>query len=376
MVDRKKFLMVFASTAIGLFLTACVSRIRQGSSPLNIVTSGSSLFTGEVAEPEVPGEKKQAEGGDQGKTAQGSQKQEGDKKSSKTRIGISFSEDSIEKKVNTAVELAGGLGFIRKGSIVLLKPNLNTGDPNPASTNPEVVRHVIRMVRKQNPSAILVGDRSSFWTDTINCMKQNGVYDIAGEEGAELYPFEADEWIKVRPELAHNWKNGFTIPKGINMVDYIISLPVVKTHSIATFTMAIKNWVGILQPKERTVDLHMFNNKKDIFGYMLAELHLARVPDFIIMDGTRAFVDGGPTEGTAVDANVIVASDNIVANDICGLAILKSLGTNKRIQDRSVWDHPQIARAVELGLGIKYIKNIEINSDNSFNAGRIISNLV
>jgi uncharacterized protein (DUF362 family) len=94
------------------------------------------------------------------------------------------------------------------------------------------------------------------------------------------------------------------------------------------------------------------------------------------MDGTRAFVDGGPTEGTAVDAGIIVASDDIVANDVCGLAILKSLGTNKRIQDSSVWDHPQVSRATELGLGIKEIKNIEINSDNSFNAGKITSNLV
>jgi uncharacterized protein (DUF362 family) len=207
-------------------------------------------------------------------------------------------------------------------------------------------------------------------------MKKNGVYAVAGEEGAELYPFEADEWIRIKPELAQNWKSGFTIPRGINLVDYIISLPVIKTHSIATFTMAIKNWVGILQPKERTADLHMYNNKKDIFGYKLAELHLARVPDFIVMDGTRVFVDGGPTEGTAVDANIVIASDDIIANDVCGLAILKSLGTNKKIQDRSVWDHPQIARAVELGLGIKERENIEINSDNSFNAGRIISNLV
>jgi len=375
MVDRKKFLLVFASSAIGLFLTACFSKIGQGSKSLNILTESSSLLSGETGNP--PEQEKQsaaAETSDVSKT--GNSKQEEDKKIKKARVGISLSEESIEKKINKAVELAGGLGFIKKDSVVLLKPNLNTGDPNPASTNPEVVRHVIRLVKKQNPSAILVGDRSSFWTDTVSCMKKNGVYAVAGEEGAELYPFEADEWIRIKPELAQNWKSGFTIPRGINLVDYIISLPVIKTHSIATFTMAIKNWVGILQPKERTADLHMYNNKKDIFGYKLAELHLARVPDFIVMDGTRVFVDGGPTEGTAVDANIIVASDDIIANDVCGLAILKSLGTNKKIQDRSVWDHPQIARAVELGLGIKERENIEINSDNSFNAGRIISNLV
>ena len=369
--------MVFASSAIGLFLTACFSRIGQKSRSLNIITSNSSLFSGSGDTENPSGQTNQSAAvKDSDISSAGDPEQPGGTKAKKAIVGISIGEESIEKKVNDAVELAGGFGFIKKGSVVLLKPNLNTGDPNPASTNPEVLRYTIRMIRKQNPSTILIGDRSSFWTDTLSCMQKNGIYSVAEEEGAELYPFEADEWIKINPGLAENWKNGFTVPKGIDLVDYIISLPVIKTHSIATFTMAIKNWVGILHPKERTADLHMYNNKKDIFGYKIAELHLARVPDFIVMDGTRVFVDGGPTEGTVVDAGLIVASNDIVANDVCGLAVLKSLGTNQNIQNRSVWEHSQIVRAAALGLGIKDRKNIEINSDNSFNAGKITSNLV
>ena len=194
-------------------------------------------------------------------------------------------------------------------------------------------------------------------------MDQNGVSNVANEEGAELAALEDFQWEKITPKLALNWPKGFRIPKLLNEVDYVISIPVLKTHSIANFSMSIKNWVGILYAKDRASDLHLFNSNEEAFGYKLAELHLARVPDFIIMDGSKAFVEGGPTEGKIVESNLIVASNDIIANDIVGLAILKNLGTIRKIQDRNVWEHPQIVRASQLGLGVKSSFGIELNSE-------------
>jgi uncharacterized protein (DUF362 family) len=93
---------------------------------------------------------------------------------------------------------------------------------------------------------------------------------------------------------------------------------------------------------------------------MLAEVHLARKPSFIVTDCTRAFVEEGPTKGKAVDPGIIYATSDIVANDIVGLALLQALGTEARIQDVSVWSHPQIIRAAELGLGIKNANNLRL----------------
>ena len=108
---------------------------------------------------------------------------------------------------------------------------------------------------------------------------------------------------------------------------------------------------------------------------MLAELHLARTADFIIMDGTKVIVDGGPTEGKVVEAGLVVASNDIIANDAVGLAILKTLGTVDKIQDNSVWSQPQIVRAVELELGARSIDEIKISSENVRDIDYIISNL-
>ncbi len=275
-------------------------------------------------------------------------------------VGMAGNMDSTGSLVRKAVELAGGMDFIKKGDSVLIKPNLNTGDPPPASTNPEVVHEVIRIVREKEPSRIIVGDRSSFWSKTLSCMKQNGLYDVITQAGAEVFPFEKDKWISVRPENADNWKNGFKIPNIIKEADHIISVPVLKTHSIATFSMAIKNWVGIISPKDRTIGLHLFNQKEPVFGSMVAEIHLARKPSFIVTDCTKAFVEEGPTEGKVAEPNIVYATSDIVANDITGLSILKALGTEDRIQDISVWEHPQIKRAAELGLGIKGVSDLKL----------------
>ena len=93
------------------------------------------------------------------------------------------------------------------------------------------------------------------------------------------------------------------------------------------------------------------------------------------MDGTKVFVEGGPTEGKVVEAGLVVASNDIIANDVVGLAILKTLGTVDNIQDNSVWSQPQIARAVELELGAGSIDEIKISSENVRDIDKIISNL-
>jgi uncharacterized protein (DUF362 family) len=384
-IDRRNFLMLFMATTAGIFLTSCFSRLIAGRAAAGMISATAAL-SGESEETDKPADSEtveensnetgqEATGDGTGDAKSAGKSGKNPLKSRQSIVGIAGSGygHDLGAQVERAVYLAGGLGFIKKGSTVLLKPNFNTGDPNPASTNPEVIRHVIRLVKKQDPGTILVGDRSSFWTSTLRAMEKNGAYNAAVQEGAEPFPFDNEKWINVKPFAARSWPNGFKIPEIIKQVDYVISIPVIKTHSIAVFSMAIKNWVGILEPLQRTTDLHLSNGST--FGNMLAELNLARVADFVVMDGTRVFVDGGPTDGTAVDAGLIVASSDVIANDTAGLAILKTLGTTAKIKDFSVWQQPQIMRAVQLGLGAKSTSEIRINSENVKDIDLIRSNL-
>ncbi|MEE9315733.1 MAG: DUF362 domain-containing protein [bacterium] len=268
-------------------------------------------------------------------------------KTSAVLVGIARG-DSIADSVRRAINLAGGLDFIKSGESVLIKPNVNSDDPHTGTTNPEVVLEVVNMVREKGAKRIIVADRSNPWWDTLKAMKKVGIYKAAVKGGAEVVVFSKGDYVKVNPENSYHWPNGFRIPKLVKQVDHIISLPVAKTHIIADFTMGIKNWVGLIPPSDRKY-LHL--KKKDYFASMLSEIHLARKPSFLVMDATKVFVSGGPSHGDIARPGLVMATSDLVANDVTGLALLKTLGTIEEIQKKSVWDQPQIKRAVELGLG-------------------------
>jgi len=269
--------------------------------------------------------------------------------------------DSVADSVRLAVKLAGGLEFIKSGQSVLIKPNVNSDHEHPGTTNPEVVFEVVKMVGEKGAKKIIVADRSNPWWDTLKAMKKVGIYEAALRGGAEVIVFSEGDYVRVNPENSQHWPNGFSIPRLVTQVDHIISLPVAKTHIIADFTMGIKNWVGLIPPSDRRY-LHLKEEEKDFFGSMLSEIHLARKPSFLVMDATKVFVSGGPSRGDLVEPGLVIASSDLVANDVTGLALLKTLGTIEEIQKKSVWNQPQIKRAVELGLGVKGPSEITFKS--------------
>ena len=98
---------------------------------------------------------------------------------------------------------------------------------------------------------------------------------------------------------------------------------------------------------------------------MIAEINTAYSTDLVVLDGVDAFVDGGPARGTRVEAGVILASSDRVAIDAVGVAILRSLGTTADVSRGPIFEQDQIARAAELGLGIKSPDQIQLVTDDA-----------
>jgi len=97
---------------------------------------------------------------------------------------------------------------------------------------------------------------------------------------------------------------------------------------------------------------------------MIAELNQGYRTDLVIMDGVQAFTDGGPSRGRLAQANVMIAGTDRVAVDAVGLAVLKELGSNDAIMGRPIFQQEQMARAVEVGLGIRGPDQIDLVSDD------------
>ena len=92
---------------------------------------------------------------------------------------------------------------------------------------------------------------------------------------------------------------------------------------------------------------------------MIAEINVAYTPVLVVMDGVDALVSGGPARGKLVSPEVVVAGTGRVAIDAIGVAILRHFGTTPEVSKGPVFQQEQIARAVELGLGVDQAGKIE-----------------
>jgi len=283
-----------------------------------------------------------------------------------TRVAFVKTRDRLTG-VQQALELLGAGPF--PGKHLFLKPNYNTADPSPGSTHSDTLTALVRWLQSQGAAGITVGDRSGM-DKTRAVMERKGVFRLAEELGFDalvLDELDAGAWERIRMPGSH-WRRGFALARPALDADGIVQACCLKTHRFGGhFSMSLKNPVGLVAkqiPGERynyMWELHLSRHQRQ----MIAEINTACRTDLIVLDGIEAFVTGGPNVGKRVDAEVILAGTDRVAIDAVGVAVLRHLGTTRKVSQGPIFQLAQIARAVELGLGVKNPEQIELVSGDA-----------
>jgi len=267
----------------------------------------------------------------------------------KSRVAVvrSGEHPGHREAVQRVIALAGGLGFIRPGETVLLKPAVNSGSPYPATTDPETLWIVAEMVKEAGGEPF-VADRTMFLHSTEDAFQETGIRDAAEQAGIPCHCLDDDASVAIQHPLAHHWP-GSAVPIYLPVAeaDHIVNLCTPRTHKLGDFTMAMKNNVGVVNGSSR-LRMHLPWGLKE----RLAEINLVVRPSLIVMDGREGFTDGGPDSGDLARTGFIAAGSDPVAIDAIGLAHLRLEGANEEIGEGSVWAIPTMKRAVEIGLGI------------------------
>jgi len=245
------------------------------------------------------------------------------------------------------------------GKKVLIKPNFNTADPAPGSTHNDVLRQLMQEMKSRGASRLTIGD-SCGPGNTKAVMEQKGIPALSQELGFDVINFDdlpADGWVHCNPPGSH-WKNGFNLAKPVVEAEYLLWTCCLKTHQFGgVHSLSLKLAVGVVEKKVRFPEMHA---SQDHMRHMIAELNYGFKPQLIVMDGVDIFVDGGPMTGTLAKPGIIVVGTDRIAIDAVGLAVLKNHGANNAIMSKKIFEHEQVARAVELGLGAKSAEQIEI----------------
>lgn len=242
-----------------------------------------------------------------------------------------------------------------KGKKVVIKPNFNSADDTPGSTHNDTLAQLVTELHERNARSITLGE-SSGPPKTQGVMEKKGTFDLAREHRFEVVDYEQiaeNDWIAFPSE---HWPQGYSLPRHVVEADYNVSTCCLKTHGFGgVFTMSLKLSVG-LTPKSIRRTMHQSPDMRR----MIAELNTGYRPDLVVLDGVVAFTDGGPSRGQLKTGNVMIAGTDRIAVDAVGVAMLKHLGANQAIMGRKIFEQEQIARAVELKLGVESADAIEL----------------
>ena len=239
--------------------------------------------------------------------------------------------------INDILESTTDFSWLSRGDKILIKLALNSGNEFPATTDPWILKEVIRILKSKGAGEILVGDQSGIeavhWDKTgrrgssRELCRTAGLLKAINESGATPVFFEEagyDSYIRTSPTGAHHWKTPIWISSIVNQVDHIIFMPRVSSHIMGEITSGLKLGVGFLREDSRR-DFH--SGGKDFFA-MYEEI--AQIPEIssklrlTITSGRKVFTTIGPDFGDVAEPEhgLVFATDDLLANEAFSYAWL------------------------------------------------------
>jgi uncharacterized protein (DUF362 family) len=237
-------------------------------------------------------------------------------------LGIARGENH-DAMLRMAIGAIGGIDhFIQKGDVVLIKPNV-AFDRSPklgATTNPDVLAAIIRLVKDAGASEVRVADNPI--ESPESCFAKTGIADAAKAAGAKVYlptPSSFETLEVPGAKLIARWPLFYAPFRG---VDKVIGVAPVKDHNLCQASMTTKNWYGLLGGRRNQFHQDIHN--------IVADLALMMKPTFVILDGSRVLMKSGPTGGDLSDVSpgrTIVAATDQIAADAFGYSQLLGRST-------------------------------------------------
>jgi uncharacterized protein (DUF362 family) len=236
-----------------------------------------------------------------------------------------------------AIKELGGMGaFVRKGQTVVVKPNIGW-DQAPeaaATTNPALVKRIVEHCLESGAKKVWVFDNSC--DNGPRCYASSKIASYAKEGGADVVPGDSSSYYhEVSVPGAVRLKK-MAVHEIILEADVFINVPILKNHSGAGMTCAMKNLMGIVWDREA---FHRQN-----LDQCIADACLFRKPALNVVDAWKVMLSGGPRgyAGSRYDEQrMLMLSTDLVAVDA---ASAKILGKSKE-------DFGYIAKAEEGGIG-------------------------
>ncbi len=231
------------------------------------------------------------------------------------------------ESVRKAVELCHGLENLPPRAKVFIKPNIvfwTRSTPFPkwgVITTSRVVEDMVVLLKEHGVDDIIIGEgmvtyRPRDRETPLHAFESLGYNILSRRYGVKCInvherPFEKVDlgdgvFLNFNADFLHS--------------DYLVNIPVLKTHAQAVVSLGIKNLKGTLDIRSRK-KCHSADRERDL-NYMIARFPQIIPPCFTILDGIYTNERGPSFDGKIRRSNILVASSDVLSADMVGAKVL------------------------------------------------------
>ena len=244
---------------------------------------------------------------------------------SKSKVSIVKYEKPFDS-VRKAVELVNGLDNIPNNAKVFIKPNIvywNRRSNFPkwgVITTSRVIEDIIVLLKEKGLEDITIGEGiisddakdKETAADAFEKLGYNLLNERYGVKTIDTFsrPFEKIDLGSVTVKLNSDMLKS----------DFLVDVPVLKTHAQCMVSLGIKNLKGLLNIASRK-KMHSADPELDL-DYNIAQLPKNIPPSLTVIDGIYTIERGPGFDGKARRSNIIAASTDILSTDLVGSSLL------------------------------------------------------
>ena len=254
-----------------------------------------------------------------------------------------------------------------KGKRILLKPNLVEVDRSApqVNTHPALVRAAAETFRKLGAASVIVAEGSGHCLDSILVFESSGLRDALAEGRFRFVDLNYQEPLLVEKNVNFSKLPHLAFPRLLQEIDWVVSMPKMKTHHWAGVTLSMKNLFGMMPgcyygwPKNV---LHQAGLNQSI-----ADIALTLRPQLAIVDGIVGMEGDGPIMGDPVQAGVIVMGTDLPAVDATCARLM--------VVDPTKVPHLTMAEQSGFAIGQQQIKQIGETIASTQRPFRLLANI-
>ena len=235
--------------------------------------------------------------------------------------------EKASQSVRKAVELSKGLDHLPRGARVFIKPNLvfwSRSGPFPkwgVITTSRVIQDMVELLAERGVADMTIGEgmvtlKPGDRETLAHAYATLGYETLKKRYGVKLIN------VFDRPFREVDLGDGLRVNFNVDVLesDFVVDLPVMKTHNQTVVSLGIKNLKGLIDIPSRK-RCHTMTPGRNLHVYV-SRLADPMPPMFTLIDGIYTSERGPGPDGKMRRSNLLVGSRDVLAADMVGARVL------------------------------------------------------